>query len=175
MSGMQFSRVWAMPNKDTFSVPPIKKFVEKYLKKSKVSVDSFSRNKNWCSYTNDINPNTTSQYHLDAEEFHKKLQADGVKVDLWIFDAPYSPRQMKECYNSFGRKMQMKDGQTARLKKIWKESVYPLLTDNAIVLSFGWNTVGMGKKMGFEIVEILLVCHGGDHNDTVCLAERKVQ
>jgi hypothetical protein len=38
------------------------------------------------------------------------------------------------------------------------------------VLSFGWNTVGMGTDWTIE--EIMLVCHGGDHNDTICLAER---
>lgn len=49
-----------------------------------------------------------------------------------------------------------------------------LLADDAIVLSFGWNTVGMGKKRGFEIIEIMLVCHGGAHNDTICIAERRI-
>lgn len=49
------------------------------------------------------------------------------------------------------------------------------LTDDAIVLSFGWNTVGMGKNRGFEIIEIMLVCHGGAHNDTICLAEKRTQ
>jgi len=33
----------------------------------------------------------------------------------------------------------------------------------------------MGKKMGFELIEILLVCHGSDHNDTIVTVERKVQ
>jgi hypothetical protein len=50
----------------------------------------------------------------------------------------------------------------------------PVLLDNGIVLSFGWNTVGMGKKRGFEILEIMLVCHGGAHNDTICMAERRI-
>lgn len=31
----------------------------------------------------------------------------------------------------------------------------------------------MGRKHNFEILEILLVCHGGVHNDTICMAERK--
>jgi len=42
------------------------------------------------------------------------------------------------------------------------------------VLSFGWNSVGMGITRGYEIVEILLVCHGGAHNDTICIAEKKI-
>lgn len=43
---------------------------------------------------------------------------------------------------------------------------------SANLLSFGWNSCGMGE--GFELLEILLVAHGGAHNDTICLAERMI-
>ena len=33
----------------------------------------------------------------------------------------------------------------------------------------------MGRKLGFEIVELLLVCHGSDHNDTICIAEKRAE
>ena len=96
VKNIKFSRVWAMPNSDTFKVKPIGEFVKKYLDKSKVSVDSFARNNSWCSYTNDINPTTIAQYHLDAEAFHLELVKKEIKCDLWVFDPPYSPRQLKE-------------------------------------------------------------------------------
>lgn len=32
--------------------------------------------------------------------------------------------------------------------------------------------MGIGKL--YKIEEILLVCHGGAHNDTICMAERKI-
>lgn len=32
----------------------------------------------------------------------------------------------------------------------------------------------MGKGRGYEIEEIMLVCHAGQHNDTICLAEKKL-
>ena len=57
-----------MPNKDTFSVAPIGAFVKKYLAQSRVSVDPFARNKAWATYTNDLNPSTSAQRHLDAED-----------------------------------------------------------------------------------------------------------
>jgi len=50
----------------------------------------------------------------------------------------------------------------------------PILADNAVVLSFGWNSAGMGEKRGFEIIEILLCAHGGGHNDTICVAEKRI-
>jgi hypothetical protein len=174
MSEIKFSRVWAMPSSETFSIKPIGDFVKKYLIQSKVSVDPFARNCDWSTYTNDLNHQTAAQYHLEAEEFCDFLVGKGVKADLLILDWPYSPRQIKECYDSIGRKMQMKDGQTARLKKIWRLAALPLLVKDSVVLTFGWSTNGMGKGLGFEIIEILLVASGGDHADTICMAERKM-
>lgn len=51
----------------------------------------------------------------------------------------------------------------------------PIIKRGGIAISFGWNSVGLGKKNGFEIIEILLVSHGGNHNDTICTVERKIQ
>lgn len=170
---MIINREWAMPNSDTFSVKPIGEFVKRYLSNSKVSVDPFARNKEWATYTNDLNPETLAQYHLDALEFMEGLAEQSVKADLVIFDPPYSPRQLAECYKQVGRKATMQDTQ-AKSWSDWKNAINNIVAPDAIVLSFGWNTVGMGKTRGFEIVEILMVCHGGMHNDTICLAEKRI-
>lgn len=171
---MKFSRTWAMPNADTFSVPPIGEFVRRYLAESKVSIDPFARNKDWATHTNDLNPATTAQHHMDAEDFLKQLKAGGVVADLVIFDPPYSPRQISECYKSVGREVGMKGTQSALLYQRVRDAIVPVIGRGGIVLSFGWNTVGMGKRHGFEQVEIVLCCHGGAHNDTICLAERRL-
>ena len=170
-----FSRVWAMPSAETFDIEPIHNFVWKYLSKSKVSVDPFARNKRWATHTNDINPNTDAEKHMEATDFLDYLRDSGTRADFLLFDPPYSPRQLKECYDSFGKKMQLEDGQTARMRKEWRNHAIPILTNDAVVLSFGWNTVGFGRNLGFELEEIMLVCHGADHNDTICIAERRVQ
>jgi hypothetical protein len=173
---MKFSRVWAMPNADTFSIKPIGEFVQRYLMQSKVSVDPFARNCNLARFTNDLNPKTSAQSHLDAEEFLRGLQfADkpGI-VDLLIFDPPYSPRQISECYKGVGREVGMEGTQNAALYKRCRDAAMPILCADAIVLSFGWNSAGMGKERGFELIEILLCCHGSGHNDTICLAERRI-
>ncbi len=36
------------------------------------------------------------------------------------------------------------------------------------------NSMGMGKNRGFEIQRILLVPHGGNHNDTIVTVEKKL-
>ena len=170
---MNITRTWAMPNSDTFSVPPIGALVKKYLKNSVVSIDPFARNKKWATLTNDLNIETLAQYHLDALEFMQYMAFLGVKADLVLFDPPYSPRQLSECYKEVGKKATSQDTQSKSWSD-WKNAILNIISDDGIVLSFGWNSVGMGKKRGFEIVEILMVCHGGMHNDTICTVEKRI-
>lgn len=172
---MKFSRTWAMPNHDTFSVKPIGAFVQSYLAEAKTSVDPFARNKTWATHTNDLNPATSAQHHMDAEVFLKMLAEQGCRADLIVMDPPYSPRQISECYKSIGMEVGMKETQSALLYQRVRDAIVPICTEDAIVLSFGWNTVGMGKRHGFEQIEIMLCCHGGAHNDTICLAERRIK
>lgn len=167
-----FSREWAMPNADTFSVAPIGAFVQRYLAKANVSVDPFSRNKRWATHTNDLNPATAAEHHMDAEAFLALMGARNVRADLVIFDPPYSPRQISECYKAVGMEVGMKETQSAVLYQRVRNAIMPILAPEAVVLSFGWNSVGMGKTRGFVLQEILMVCHGGAHNDTICIAEK---
>lgn len=168
---VEMRRVWAMPNLDTFSVPPIGDLVRKYL--HGVSVDPFARNKRWATYSNDLNPNTDAEYHMDAAAFLAMLHTQNVKADCIILDPPYSPRQISECYQAAGLKAGMKDTQNAALYARVRQAARRLCKLETVVLSFGWNSAGMGN--GFEQIELLLVAHGGAHNDTICVVERMVQ
>jgi len=171
---MRISRVWAMPSSETFSILPIRDFVFKYLNKSQISIDPFARNFISSTYTNDLNPNTKAKYHLDSLNFLQMLKQKSIKADLVIFDPPYSPRQIKECYEGIGLKM---DGREALRTASWKaekDVVDQLLKPNGIFLWFNWNSAGMGQKRNYKILEILLVCHGAGHNDTICMAEQKM-
>ena len=171
---MKFSRKWAMPNHETFSVMPIYNFVQSYLSASKISIDPFARNKRWATYTNDLDPSTEAEHHMDAEKFLEMLATRGVKADLIVFDPPYSPRQISECYKSVGLEVGMKETQSALLYQRVRDAILPVANKDAVVLSFGWNTVGMGKRHRFEQIEIMLCCHGGAHNDTICMAEKRL-
>ena len=55
------------------------------------------------------------------------------------------------------------------------EEIGRIVNRGGIVISCGWNSGGIGKKYGFEILEILLVPHGGAHNDTIVTVERKIK
>ncbi len=172
-SNLRFSRQFAMPSADTFSVRPIGEFVRDYLEKSRISVDPFARNKTWATFTNDLSPGTSAQYHMDAEDFCKKLHTDSVRADLGLFDPPYSPRQISEVYKSVGREVGMAGTQNGALYRRVRDALDNLIVPGGVVLSFGWNSAGMGVKRGYRIIEILLCAHGGGHNDTICVAEIK--
>lgn len=162
-----------MPSAETFGIKPIGEFVKRYLAEAKVSVDPFARNRDWATYTNDINPSTSAQSHDDAEVFLVDLAGRGVAVDLALFDPPYSPRQVSEHYKAAGREVTGEDTQNGRLYRRVRNAIDKLVTPGGVVLSFGWQSVGMGVGRGYELIETMLVAHGGGHNDTICIAERK--
>jgi hypothetical protein len=69
--------------------------------------------------------------------------------------------------------MKQEDAMGGATRKRRKALIERLVPPGGEVLQFGWNTVGMGE--GWTKEEILLVCHGSDHNDTICTAERRDQ
>lgn len=174
---MKTSRAWAMPSPNTFSIPPITEFILRWKPEASlcVSVDPFARDACWATYTNDLNPNTSALYHMEAEEFCAEMVKVGVSADCVLFDPPYSPRQISEVYESIGKKATTKDTQNARLYKCVRDGLDAILKPGGVALSFGWNSAGFGKERGYQIEEILFVAHGGAHNDTICVAERKIQ
>ncbi len=170
---IRFTRCFAMPNAETFSMKPVGEFVRAYLACAKVSVDPFARDRDWATYTNDINPATKAQSHQDAEAFLADLEAKKVSADLVLFDPPYSPRQVKEHYEAAGLVVTKEDTQSGRLFKRVRDAIDKIVSPGGIVLSFGWQSAGMGTGRGYELIETMLVAHGGGHNDTICIAERK--
>jgi hypothetical protein len=168
---MKITRVWAMPSKHTFLIKPIAQLINKYVGDGKNWIDPFAGENSPVEITNDININKPTIYHLSAEQFVSELKGRFKGI---LFDPPYSLRQTKECYESAGIDFMQKDSQQAvhfgKVKDISKN----LILQGGIAICCGWNSNGFGKKRGFELIEILLVCHGGNgHNDTIVTVERK--
>jgi len=163
-----------MPSGDTFSIPPITAFVQRYFAVSRCSVDPFARNNEGFTYTNDLDPATKARSHQDAAQFLRALALENVRCDLGIFDPPYSPRQISELYKTIGASCGTRETQNGRLYKEARDALDECMAVNGVVLSFGWNSCGMGKGRGYHLLEILLVAHGGAHNDTICVAEVKL-
>lgn len=123
---------------------------------------------------NDLDPKTKAEFHMDVLDFLNKMAEDKIIADLILWDPPYSPRQLKECYNGTGRNMTLEDGWRTHWTKE-RDIMNRLVHLGSKCLSFGWNSVGMGQERGWRLDEILLVSHGSGHNDTICIAETKVK
>lgn len=167
-----FSRVWAMPNHQTFLIPPIRDMVHRLLSRSPVSVDPYAGNSSLATLTNDLNPKTSATYHMDAVDFLNALARKNVIADLILYDPPYSPRQIARCYAGFGRKATRSDTQNSRSAKRFRQAVSQVAVLGSYAACFGWNTCGLGQ--GWITEEIMLVCHGASHNDTICTVQRRM-
>ena len=135
-------------------------------------VDPFANNSDWGTITNDLDQQYKTDYHMDAIDFLKMLPHQC--ADVVLYDPPFSPRQISECYTKLGMSVNMETTQASYWSK-QKEQIARIIKPNGIVITCSWNSGGIGKKYGFEIVEILMVAHGGWHNDTIVTVERKVK
>ncbi len=163
------TRVWAMPSKDTFTIKPIAELLSRYAPFDNLC-DPYAGYHSPAGFTNDLNPETPTQFHLVAEDFCKRMDGtfDGV-----FFDPPYSYRQVTEHYAKNGIKATQLDTSSNFYNRTMN-AICDKIKVGGHAISFGWNSSGFGKNRGFEIIEILLVAHGGHHNDTICTVERKI-
>lgn len=165
-----FNRVWEMPNSNTFEMKCVKRLIGKYLKQDYLSIDPFANKSKIAKITNDLNPEMPTHYHLDAVDFLNQF-ADS-SIDFVFYDPPYSLRQVSECYRSVGKEVTMKTTQSSWRSKHLDE-ISRIVKPGGVLISFGWNSSGAGVKRGFDIREILLIAHGGSHNDTIVTVEEK--
>ena len=169
---MKFNRIWAMPNHNTFTIRPIRELIGRYIVVGDF-IDPFARNSPFnsaCKFTNDLNPGAETTHHMEALDFLNEI---GGEYSGALFDPPYSPRQISECYKSVGREVHTQDTQSSFYGDR-KKALAKIIKVGGVVISCGWNSGGLGKNLGFEIEEILLVPHGGAHNDTIVTVERKI-
>jgi len=160
---MKIDRIWAMPNKWTFKIKPIKQLLKEEI--SGLCIDPFCGENSPAQIKNDLNPdNMYAQTHLDALDFLKSLPDN--YADVVILDPPYSSRQISEHYKSVGVKI-------TGWGKVLKDESARVLKINGKVICFGWNSMGLGKNRGFEMTRLLLVPHGGSKNDTIVTVEIK--
>ena len=169
----KMSRVWAMPNNHTFRIKPVRELIERWFTGG-LWLDPFALDSPFADrcVTNDLWPEANTNHHLESLEFLRLF--DSGSVDGVLFDPPYSVRQLQECYNQVGRKVHQSDTQSSFYGDRKKE-VARVVKPGGRVLCFGWNSGGVGKTNGFRLLEVLLVPHGGPHNDTVCTVEEKAE
>jgi len=166
------NRVWAMPNKWTFIIKPIVELLARYVGNGKGWIDPFAGMYSPAEYTNDLNPERDTLYHSDALEFLAGLSGEYNGV---LLDPPYSISQVKECYDGIGFDLLETKPTSMKYWAKIKDNMARLIKPNGLAICFGWSSMGLGKNRGFDLIEILLVAHGGSKNDTIVTVERKIQ
>ena len=148
----KFERHWCMPNHETFKIKPFKNLIQDEL--GNKYLDPFPY-----------------PFEKDAIKYMKSF--GDRSVDKIVFDPPYSQRQLKEMYKNAGQSFNhpMNSGYWA----VCKKEIGRIMELGGKVISFGWNSNGIGKKYGFQIYRIVLVAHGSQHNDTIATVERKIR
>jgi hypothetical protein len=163
-----------MPNAATFTILPIQQLISRYIVGGgKKWIDPYARNSvfnSQCFATNDLNPNFPTTHHLKARDFLALFEPESIYGVL--FDPPYSAEQVKRCYESVGLSPERDDTNGHFYPRA---EVARVIQPGGYCINCGWNSVGLGKKNGMEIVEILMVCHGAAHPDTIVVVDRKVQ
>jgi len=93
------NRIWAMPNKWTFTIKPIKELLARWVDiDSGYWCDPFAGENSMAQVQNDLNGK--AEFNMDALEFLQSRASN--EFDGVLFDPPYSITQAKECYEGRG-------------------------------------------------------------------------
>ncbi len=155
---MKITYLKAPLHRYTFSITPIRKWVENNCKGKVLNLFA-GKIPLACSETrNDIDFTMNAEYPIDALEFVLSCKE---KFDTIILDPPYSYRKSMELYH--GHK-------SSRFNEV-KNNLSRILNPNGTVITFGYQSISMGKIRGFVQNEVLILYHGGAIHDTIAVKE----
>lgn len=166
--GIRFERVWEMPNKFTFSMECVKQLLKEEMT-GPSWIDPFSGKYSPASTRNDCDGDQVAEFHLDGIEFLELMNDKKETFDGAIFDPPYSTEQALRSYKA---KFAGTAGREEYHSKC-KDELARLIRAGGKAICFGWNSAGLGRKRGFSLERVLLICHGAAHYDTIVTVERK--
>jgi len=151
------------PKRYTFEQPKLKRWVELHCRGKTLNLFAGKTLLNVDEFRVDSNEEMVADQYDDALHF---VETTNMKFDTVILDPPYSLRKAYEKYNGH-----YIGSNWTRIRR----ALPKVLNNNAIVISLGYNSQGMSKTLGFEKIAICLVCHNGDHNDTIITVEKKIK
>lgn len=157
----EFDYIKCPLNRYTFSVKPIREWVEKTCEG--YTLNAFAGRTKLLTVDeerNDLDEEALADWHMDAVEFARSWC--GTKFDTILLDPPYSFRKSMEMYG--GRK-------ASRFRQL-KDELTGIMNKGGIVITFGYHSVCMGIGRGFTVERIALFSHGGAIHDTIATVER---
>jgi len=157
---VDFTYLTQPPKKWTFEQPKLRKWVEDWCRGKVLNLFAGKTHLDVNEFRVDVSEEFSPDFCSDALEF---IKTTNMKFDTIVLDPPYNLRKSREKYN--GKYI----GSFTKIKN----SLNRVLKKDGRVIILGYDSVGMSKSRGFEKVAICLVCHNGDHNDTIGLVEQK--
>ena len=147
------------PKRYTFEQPRLRQWIEKWCKGRVLNLFAGTTKLNANEFRVDCDKNVNPDWCGDAYEF---VTTTNLRFDTIVLDPPYNLRKSREKYD--GKYI----GSFTKIKNVLKK----VLNEGGRIITLGYDSVGMGKGRGFEKIAICLICHNGDHNDTICLVEQ---
>jgi hypothetical protein len=163
-SRLSFTYLMQPPKRYTFEMPKLKQWIEQQCKGKTLNLFAGKTLLKVDETRVDMDKTMPADYHMEAEAFVNYAIQNNLKFDTIVLDPPYNLRKSREKYQ--GRYI----GSFTKIKNLLPQ----ILNDNGLVITLGYDTVGMAKCRGFKKKAICLICHSGDHNDTLCLVEQKI-
>ena len=159
---MNFDYIKCPLNRYTFSVRPMKEWVETNCEGKTLNLFAGKTKLLVNEIRNDLDGEMLADYHMDALAF--VLDWNGEKFNTVLLDPPYAYRKSMEMYK----------GIIASPFRQLKDAIPDILKDNGIVITFGYHSTVMGTGRGFKVERICLFSHGGAIHDTIATIERKI-
>ena len=157
---IDFTYLTQPPKTYTFEQPKLRAWAEKHCRGKVLNLFAGKTRLSVNEFRVDLSPDFSPDFVGDAYDF---VVSTKLIFDTIIFDPPYNLRKAREKYH----------GRYIGLATKIKNEIPRILHPWGIVISFGYDSVGMSKSRHFIKKAICLVCHNGDHNDTICLVEQK--
>lgn len=148
------------PKSYTFEMPKLRKWQEQLAKGKVLNLFAGKVKLNCNEVRVDIDLNAPADYHMDAYDFVKQWR--GKPFDTVILDPPYNLRKAMEKY----------DGRFIHRFTRLKNALPSIMRVGGIVITYGYDTTGMGVRRGFVKEGVGMINHSGAHKDTLIVIER---
>ncbi len=159
---MKFTYLTQPPKRYTFEMPKVREWVESWCTGKTLNLFAGRVKLNADEIRVDIDPEMNPDFCMDSYEFVKTYQ--GEPFETIVLDPPYNLRKSREKYG---------ERWIGSFTKI-KNELPRITAQGGRIITFGYDSVGMSASRGFIKIGLCVICHNGDHNDTIGLVEKKV-
>jgi len=158
-------RIEAPANRWTFGPKPVRRFVERRLEGRVLNLFAgrTELKHDGKIIRNDLDDSVSADHHVDALDVGELFSSRS--FDTVILDPPYSVRKSREKY----------DGEYQGKFSAVKDQVATICRVGGRVITFGYDSTGMGQQRGYELQEAAMINHKGDINDTIATVEQRVE